>query len=255
LRRGSDIAAALGAPVLGTVEAPAEAAVTSPANGAVNGRHAHDRRSLLQRLLRNDAQWDVQPITARHDQSLEYLRYQRVLARMRSAPEESDRLLVLVVDDDLLASRAVGRLAIAAAVDGRPVSVVTTSPQLAGTVNTFLAASHLGSAPINVDVSTSADHARSTPTAVLSVVAVSAARPIVADSPDVSGLLVVVTSGTRTAGELLAVAEACHDAGHPVTGVLMVLPRVVEAEDAAPEQSRLGVAVGPPSGRAGREPA
>jgi capsular polysaccharide biosynthesis protein len=238
LRRGSDIAAALGAPVLGTVEAPADVAVASLTNGSLNGRDAGDRRAL-QRLLRNAAPRDVAQITESTDQSLEYLRYRRVLARLRGAPQESVRLLIVVVDDDVLAFRAVGRLAIAAAVDGRPVSVVTSSPQLAETVKDFLAASRPDPAPINVEVSTSTDHARSAPAAVLSVVPVSAARPTVPDSVDVSGVLVVVTSGTRTAWELLAIAEACQDAGHPVAGVLMVLPMVDEDEDAEPQQFRL----------------
>jgi capsular polysaccharide biosynthesis protein len=252
LRRGSDIAAALGAPVLGTVEAPADMAVASPINGSSNGHDAGDRRALLRRLLRNAAPRDVPLITESTDQPLEYLRYRRVLARLRGAPQESVRLLVVVVDDDVLASRAVGRLAIAAAVDGRPVSVVTSSPQLAETVKDLLAASRPDLAPINVDVSTSTDHSRSAPAPVLSVVPVSAARPTVPDSVDVSGVLVVVTSGTRTAWELLAIAEACQDAGHPVAGVLMV---VDADEDAEPEQFRLSAAVGPPRGRAGGGPA
>ncbi len=253
LRRGSDIAAALGAPVLGTVEAPAEPAVQSPTNGSPNGHDADGRRSLLQRLLHNGAPWDVPRITASGDQSLEYSRYRRVLGRLQAGPDEPVRLLVVIVDDDVLASRAVGQLAIAAAVDGRPISVVTSSPQLAGTVNAFLAASRAG--PINVDVSTSTDQSRSTYAAVLNVVAVSAARPTVPDSQDVSVVLVVVTSGTRTAWELIAIAEACHDAGHPVAGALMVVPSFDEAEDTDPEQLRLSAAVGPPRGHAGRGPA
>jgi capsular polysaccharide biosynthesis protein len=257
LRRGADIAAALGAPVLGTVEAPAEAMVASAVNGSSHGHDADGRRSLLQRLLRNGDPWDGPRITTSHDQSLEHLRYRRVLARLRGAPEESIRLLVIVVDDDVLASRAVGQLAIAAAVDGQPVSVVTSSPRLAGTIEAFLAAHPRGPAPINVDVSTSVGHVRSAYAAVLNVVTVSAARPTVPDSLDVSGILAVVTSGTRTAWELLTVAEACHDAGHPVAGVLMVLPRADEddAEDADPEQLRSSAAVGPPRSRAGRGPA
>jgi hypothetical protein len=124
-------------------------------------------------------------------------------------------------------------------------------------VQAFLPASPAGPAPINVDVNTSADQARPAHAAVLSVVPVSAARPTVPDFQDISGVLVVVTSGTRTAWELLAVAEACHDAGHPVTGLLVVLPRVGEdeAQDADPDQLRLGAAVGRSDGRAGRGPA
>jgi capsular polysaccharide biosynthesis protein len=257
LRRGSDIAAALGAPVLGTVDAPDEMAVTSPANGAANGHHAHGRRSLLQRLLRNDAQWDVQPIIAGHDQALEHLRYRRVLARLWAAPEKSVRLLLIVVDDDVLASRAVGRLALAAAVDDRPVSVTTSSPELAETIGAFLADSGQGATTVNVEISTSVDHAHSAHAAVLSVVRVSAVRPTVPDCQHASAALVVVTSGTRTAWELLAVAEACHDAGHHIAGALMVLPLVEDgdAENAHPEPPRLSAAVGPPHGRAGRDPA
>jgi len=109
LRRGLDIAAALGAPVLGTVEAPAEAAVTSPTNGSLNGHNAGGQRALLQRLLGNGAPWDVRQGVASHDQSLEYVRYRRVLGRLRAAPEESVRLLVVVVDDDVLVRDVVGR--------------------------------------------------------------------------------------------------------------------------------------------------
>lgn len=203
LRHGSDIAAALGAPVFGTVEAPAEAAIESATNASSNEHDASGRqRSSVQRLLREGAPWEVGGITASGDQSAEHLRYRRVLARLRGAPEESVRVLVVVFDDDVFAARAVDRLTIAAAVDDA---------------------------------------------AVLSIVPVSAARPTVPDSHDVSGVLVVVTSGTRTAWELLAVAEACQDAGHPVAGALMVLPSV--DEDADPEL-RLSAAVGPPRGRA-----
>lgn len=255
LRRGSDIAAALGAPVLVTVEAPAEAPATSSTNGSSNGHDADAPRSMIQRLMRNGALGDVPRITANGDRSVEYLRYRRVLARLRGAPDEPAKLLVVVVDGDVLASRAVGRLAAATAIDGRPVSVVTSSPQLAGTVEASLAANRPSPTRINVDVNTSADQCRSTHATVLRVVPVSAARPTVPDSPDLSGVLVVVTSGTRTALELLAIAEACHDAGHLVAGVLMVLPTVDEAEDADPEQLRLSAVVGPPRGRADRGPA
>jgi capsular polysaccharide biosynthesis protein len=202
LRHSSDIAAALGAPVLGTVEAPIESAT----NGSSNGHDAGNQRRPS--VLRNGAPWDAAGITQSVDQSGEHLRYRRVLARLRGAPDESVRPLVVVVDDDVLASLAARRLATEAADDDA---------------------------------------------LVLSVVAVSAARPTIPDSHDVSGVLVVVTSGTRTAWELLAVAEACHDAGYPVAGVLMVLPRV--DGDADPEQLRLIAAVGPARRRVGRGPA
>ena len=134
---------------------------------------------------------------------------------------------------------------------------MTSSPQLARTINALLASSRPGTDPINVDVSTSPEQSRSTHAAVLSVVPVSAARPTVPDSRDVSGVLAVVTSGTRTAWELLAIAEACLDAGCPVAGALVVLSSVDEdeTEDADPEQLRLSATMVPPPGRAGRGPA
>jgi capsular polysaccharide biosynthesis protein len=55
----------------------------------------------------------------------------------------------------------------------------------------------------------------------LSVVEVSVARPTVPDGADIAGVLVVLTAGTRTAWELVGIAEACADAGHAVVGVVL----------------------------------
>lgn len=181
LRRRSDIAAALGAPVLGTVYAPAEAAPES------------------------------------RDQALEDLRYRRVRDRLlrdrlRGAPDEQVRLLVVVADDDAFATRAVARLA--AVGGGRPVSVVTGDPA----------------------------HPPATPETVLNVVPVTAARPTLPSCRDMSGVLVVVTAGTRTAWELLAVAEACRDAGRPITGVLVVVPTAEDEEEVVEVQVQLPAA-------------
>jgi capsular polysaccharide biosynthesis protein len=54
----------------------------------------------------------------------------------------------------------------------------------------------------------------------LRVVEVSAERPTVPEDT-VAGVLVVVTSGTRTAWELVGITEACNDAGHDVLGVVV----------------------------------
>jgi capsular polysaccharide biosynthesis protein len=187
LRRGSDIAAALGAPLLGTVEVPARG---DPGTAGEAGP----------------------------DQPLEYVRYRRVLIRLGGAPDEPLRLLVVITDGDELASRAVAQLEIAG---------------------------------------TSADQAPARPAAVLSVVSVSAVRPTIPEPPGVSGVLVVVTSGTRTAWQLLSVAEACQDAGHPVAGVLVVLPGSGPdvGGGATPDRVRRGAAVGRPRGHAGEDPA
>lgn len=53
---------------------------------------------------------------------------------------------------------------------------------------------------------------------------VSPDRPVVPDDDAVTGVLVVVTTGTRTPWELVGIAEACTDAGHEVLGVLVTHP-------------------------------
>lgn len=211
LRRGSDIAAALGVPLLGVVEAPAEGEIESLVNGLPNG-HGAGRR--VHRRVRHGARWDDQRTTASRDQALEQLRYRRVLARLRRAPGESVRLLVVLVDGDEPASRAAGQLAIAAAGSG-------------------------------------ADPSQAMPAVVLRVVSVCAARPTIPEHHEGWEVLVVVTSETRTAWELLAVAEACQDAGHRVAGVLVVLPRIDGVEDFGLEQVRPSAAAGEPRGRVG----
>jgi capsular polysaccharide biosynthesis protein len=230
LRRRSDIAAAVGAPILGTVQPPAEATAVSTPRGSPSGRHAAGRRSWIGQLLLGG---DPQP-SGVHDQALENLRYQRVLAQLKQGPSGSAWLLV-VLDGDDLASRAVARLAVAAAAEGAPVRVMTDSPQISAMVEAF-AVDH---SPLSSDITLatgpcSGPVSRHGSATVLGVVAVSAAQPTIPNCPDASAALVVVTSGTTTGGELLAVAEACHDAGAPVEGVLLVVQDADE-EDAEPE--------------------
>ncbi|WP_376706483.1 Wzz/FepE/Etk N-terminal domain-containing protein [Actinophytocola algeriensis] len=54
----------------------------------------------------------------------------------------------------------------------------------------------------------------------LQVVEVDADRPVVPDEA-VPGVLVVVTTGTRTGWQLVGIAEACRDAGHEVLGAVV----------------------------------
>jgi capsular polysaccharide biosynthesis protein len=196
LRRRSDIAAAVGAPILGTVPAPtgatAEATSGPGPNGSHRRRHEAARGARIGWLRRDT---DPRP-TGVHDQALEDLRYQRVLAQLKERAAGSVRLLVVVLEGDGLASRAVARLAIAAATEG----------------------------------------------SVLDVVTVSAARPTLPNCPDSSAALLVVTSGTATGGQLLAVSEACQDAGCPAAGVLLVV-RSTDEDDQEP-QPRIGLSHG-----------
>jgi hypothetical protein len=67
----------------------------------------------------------------------------------------------------------------------------------------------------------------------LRVLDVSAERPTVPEGGGESGVLVVLTVGTRTAWELVGIAEACADAGREVVGV--VLTQAVRPHEATPE--------------------
>jgi len=81
----------------------------------------------------------------------------------------------------------------------------------------------------------------------LRVVEVSAERATVPDDA-VAGALVVVTSGTRTAWELVGITEACNDAGHDVLGAVVTHrtrpPEQDDPTDAAPEVPAAGVLAG-----------
>jgi capsular polysaccharide biosynthesis protein len=75
----------------------------------------------------------------------------------------------------------------------------------------------------------------------------SAARPTVPDAGHDSGVLVVLSTGTRTAWELVRLAEACADAGQEIVGAVLthpVRPAGPAAEPAAeaPEKALAGSA-------------
>ncbi|KAA9163001.1 exopolysaccharide biosynthesis protein [Amycolatopsis acidicola] len=53
---------------------------------------------------------------------------------------------------------------------------------------------------------------------------ISPVRPTVTEDSSLTGVLVLVTVGSRTAWELVGIAEACADAGHEVLGVLLTQP-------------------------------
>jgi hypothetical protein len=56
---------------------------------------------------------------------------------------------------------------------------------------------------------------------LLRLTEVSPEAPLVPDREEESGVLVVLSAGTRTAAELAGVAEACADAGHDVVGIVL----------------------------------
>jgi capsular polysaccharide biosynthesis protein len=227
LRSAPEIAAALGSPVMGSVDVP----------DALDGPPAHERSTgyrrwltRIWRLVRDDRPWDSPqlPISSNDlDRDVRYRRVLarlrgtpgRILARLRSAPDTVLRLLVLVPDDDVTAHRAVARLAVAAGVDGGPVSVVTDRADFSRMVQA--AAARAGMDNTRLTVWSSSDPATAIHRTLLRVVEVTAARPTVPDCGRVSGALVVLTAGTRTAWELTGIAEACADAGHQVLGAFV----------------------------------
>ncbi|MFI0730786.1 Wzz/FepE/Etk N-terminal domain-containing protein [Streptomyces sp. NPDC021225] len=56
---------------------------------------------------------------------------------------------------------------------------------------------------------------------MLRMVGVSVSQPMVPDRDNESGVLVVLSAGSWTAGELAGIAEACADAGHEVVGIVL----------------------------------
>jgi len=171
LRVESEIAAALGSPVLATVDVPDQPSEDDRAAKLPTWR------LLLRGLITGRQPWYEMPLPVSGDELSRDVRYWRALARLWGAAARPLRVLVLVPDDDAVAHRAAARLA----------NMATTDPQ----------------------------HT------VLHVVDVAAGRPTVPDDGGAGGVLVVLTSGTRTAWELVGLAEACADAGHRVIGAVV----------------------------------
>ncbi|MFF5159097.1 polysaccharide biosynthesis protein [Streptomyces sp. NPDC000348] len=70
---------------------------------------------------------------------------------------------------------------------------------------------------------------------LLRVVEVPVSRPVVPDRDDESGVLIVLSAGSWTAGELSGVTGACADAGHEVVGAVVAgTVRTRPARTAAP---------------------
>lgn len=167
LRTESEIAAALGSPLLAEVDVPDEPA--APAGGWAR----------LRRLVWDGRPWNVPSVPTAGDEDGLTVRYRRALSRLRGGSQTGVRVLVLVAVDDPTAHRAVARLALTA-----------------GTEH--------GAAPV-----------------VLRLADVSARQPTVPEDRGVAGVVVVLTSGTRTGWELVGIAEACADAGHRMLGAVV----------------------------------
>ncbi|MCV2458673.1 Wzz/FepE/Etk N-terminal domain-containing protein [Streptomyces sp. ICN988] len=118
LRSEPEIAAALGAALLGTVDVPGQRGAHRPKARGVRGR--------LGRLLGVDTRWDLPAPRSSGDETGRRIRYRRVCNCLRERLPAARRVLVVVPDDDEVARRAADRLA--AEAEGDPlVRVVEVS--------------------------------------------------------------------------------------------------------------------------------
>ncbi|MYW69736.1 polysaccharide biosynthesis protein [Streptomyces sp. SID8379] len=102
LRAEPEIATALGAELIGTVDVPGERPAQRTEGG---GRH-----SRVRRILGADTRWDVPDLLKSGDEAVRRTRYRRVCARLRDRLPAPRRLLVVVPDGDELGLRAAGQL-------------------------------------------------------------------------------------------------------------------------------------------------
>ncbi|WP_282086596.1 Wzz/FepE/Etk N-terminal domain-containing protein [Streptomyces tendae] len=110
LRSEPEMAAALRAALLGTVDVPGDRRLHRP--------KARGARARFRRLLGVDVRWDL-PTPHSSDEAGRRIRYRRVCGRLRERLPAARCLLVVVPDDDEVARRAAEQLAVET--DGEPV--------------------------------------------------------------------------------------------------------------------------------------
>lgn len=121
-RTEPEIAAALGAAPLGTVDVPGERSTDRARDGGP--------RATLRRLLGVDTRWDVPPPRPSVDEAGRRARYRRVCARLRDQLPPPRRLVVVVPHGDEIARRAAGQLVAEAGGDPSPASAGRADPVL-----------------------------------------------------------------------------------------------------------------------------
>ena len=165
LRDDTEIAAAAGAPLLGTVDVPALPDHAPPAAAG----------HWWSKLLKTDEPWNLPELIPSADAASRETRYHRVLSRLGDGSGMFSRVLVLAARDDAVARSAVAQLVTAGHGERPELRVALVDPE----------------------------------------------RPTVPDDRDSAGVLVVVSSGTRTGWELVRMTEAAADAGQRVLGAVV----------------------------------
>ncbi|MFI8878889.1 Wzz/FepE/Etk N-terminal domain-containing protein [Streptomyces sp. NPDC055243] len=124
LRTEAEIAAALGSPLLGTVDVPGERSAQRPRGPGPWAR--------VRWLLGADTRWDIPTPQVSGDEAARQIRYRRLCARLRTHLPAPRRLLVVVPEGDEIARRAAGQLVAEAKNDPllRVVDVSVSQPMV-----------------------------------------------------------------------------------------------------------------------------
>ncbi|MEU4872224.1 Wzz/FepE/Etk N-terminal domain-containing protein [Streptomyces sp. NPDC021608] len=123
LRGETEITAALGSALLGTVDVPVERTATTRGRGV---------RARLRRLLGTDVRWDIPAPQTSGDEASRRIRYRRVCSRLRERSPAPQRLLVVFPEGDEIAGRAAGQLVVEAGGEPglRAVAVPVSRPMV-----------------------------------------------------------------------------------------------------------------------------
>ncbi|MEU6843855.1 Wzz/FepE/Etk N-terminal domain-containing protein [Streptomyces sp. NPDC046716] len=121
-RTEREIAAALGADLIGSVDVPDD--------GHAHRAEGGGTRARLGRLLGTDTRWDTPDPQRSGDEAGRRIRYRRVCARLRDRSPAHQRLLAVVPEGDRVAQRAAGQLVAEAANDPSTGSASAGHPLL-----------------------------------------------------------------------------------------------------------------------------
>jgi capsular polysaccharide biosynthesis protein len=234
LRRDSEVAAALGAPVLGTVEV-----AHPPVARSLPGR--------IGSLFHDDRRWALDGVPAPGDGPDGVLFYHRVLTRLRHLRGAQAGLLAVLPAGDPVARRAAALLATAAAADRADLVIVADGDGMWEALADATAGAD-GPGPIVV---ASTDPAPPPNRPVLRIVEVPTTRPVLPEVDRGSTTVLVLTAGTLTGWDVAAITDACAIAGSTPVGAILAVPVRVSARAEAPSATDDPDPDGPESGPTG----